>query len=112
LIAKRIGDFKMSKTQKAPFAWMITKDHICEGEQDGLISPTNWCRVEIVSCPHQQKFKMYDDDGILYYDGIISYDDPELMNSEIDFSPLDDFGTPNAGCTSIRYLINGSWEIL
>jgi|TARA_R100001530_G_scaffold110783_3_gene78010 hypothetical protein len=38
---------------------------------------------------------MFDDDGVLYYAGLIwgDYDG---------FEPLDDFGMPNAGCTEIQ----------
>lgn len=28
------------------------------------------------------------------------------------FEPLDDFGTPNAGCTYIQYLQGGKWSTL
>jgi hypothetical protein len=46
-------------------------------------------------------FAMYDDDGELYYRGRIwTAAEP---GTEADFGPLDDFGTPNAGCTEIRY---------
>jgi hypothetical protein len=45
-----------------------------------------------------EKFKMFDDDGELYYSG---YAKPDA-----DFDPLDDFGTPNAGCTEIQYYNN------
>lgn len=51
-------------------------------------------------------FRMYDDDGILYYEG--------RMNQYCDgFEPLNDFGTPNAGCTMIKIRKkDGSWELL
>lgn len=48
-------------------------------------------------------FRMYDDDGELYYSGRIA---GEYEGDE----PLVDFGTPNAGATEIRYLTNGQWE--
>jgi len=40
------------------------------------------------------------DDGELYYEGT-------LFGRYGGFEPLDDFGTPNAGCTMIK--INGKW---
>jgi hypothetical protein len=43
-------------------------------------------------------FRLYDDEGNLYYEGRSSDAD-----SEDAFNPLDDFGTPNAGCTEIGY---------
>lgn len=50
-------------------------------------------------------FKMFDDDGEWYFDGIIAgiYDGLE---------PLDDFGMPYAGATEIRFRKNGSWEAI
>lgn len=54
-------------------------------------------------------FRMYDDDDVLYYTGrFLGYPDTELA-----FSPLDDFGTPNAGCTRIDYMTApGQFETL
>lgn len=54
-------------------------------------------------------FRMYDDDGNLYYEGVSDDDD-----SSDAFDPLDDYGTPNAGCTTIKYRssITGQWETL
>ena len=46
-----------------------------------------------------RKFKVYDDDGELYYTGLYIGPDDEEM-----FGPLEDFGTPNAGAAEIRYL--------
>jgi hypothetical protein len=47
-------------------------------------------------------FRMYDDDQELYYVG---------RSDEESFDPLDHFGMPNAGCTSIHYLdkSTGHW---
>lgn len=42
----------------------------------------------------KERFKMYDDDGELYYEG---------RCSSKSFEPLDCFGMPNAGATEIRY---------
>lgn len=52
-----------------------------------------------------EKFKMYDDDGELYYEGRIVGEDYHQLE------PLDDFGMGNAGCTDIRYKNEkGIWE--
>ncbi|HZZ17155.1 MAG TPA: hypothetical protein VFE08_14470 [Candidatus Sulfotelmatobacter sp.] len=48
--------------------------------------------------PDVQFFRMYDDDGELYYTGVYLTTDDDSG-----FEPLDDFGTPNAGATEIRY---------
>lgn len=45
-------------------------------------------------------FKLYDDDGILYYTG-------EIFGEYDGFEPLDDFGAPCDGCTGIK--IDGEW---
>jgi len=49
------------------------------------------------------KFKMYDDDGELYYSG--------RMN-RYDFDPLDDYGMPNAGATALHYFQDGKWHVM
>ena len=49
-------------------------------------------------------FRMFDDDNCLYYEG---------WSSKENFWPLDDYGAPNAGCTSISYLgPDKKWAIL
>ena len=48
---------------------------------------------------------MKDDDGNLYYEGLI-------FGDYMGFEPLDEFGMPNAGCTIIEYNIKGKWERL
>lgn len=50
-------------------------------------------------------FRLLDDDGTVYYWGRCLAED---------FSPLDDYGTPNAGATTIQYRneATGAWETL
>lgn len=59
------------------------------------------------------RFRLYDDDDFLYYEGriAISPDAPldDYGATEL-FSPLDCFGESYAGCTSIKFLKNGKWE--
>ncbi len=61
-----------------------------------------------------EAFKMYDDDGEHYYSG-------RIVGDYDGFEPLDDYGTPNAGATEIRYRARsrgpgstggGAWETL
>lgn len=55
-----------------------------------------------------QRFKMFDDDGNLYYEG--RYIGPD---DETAFGPLTDLGTPDAGATRIDYQgRNGRWATL
>jgi hypothetical protein len=96
---------------KARYYWIIEKDHTADstapkatnanavgltGPKDPVDAPpANW------AC---HPFKMYDDDGELYYEGKL-YFDPEYedVEPEVWFFPKDDFGEPNAGCTEIHY---------
>ena len=48
----------------------------------------------------KERFRLLDDDGEIYYEGFLIGDE---------FAPLDDFGEPNAGCTSIQVQENGAW---
>lgn len=90
----------------AKYGWIIDKDIISFGDHTGTTGPRN------ISPEHQEmlkngggkKFKMYDDDGELYYEG-------RIVGEYSEFEPLDDFGMPNAGCTDIQYKNEkGEWE--
>jgi hypothetical protein len=78
--------------------WMITKDLIDDGANEGRKSagfkPGK---------PMTVKFRMYDDDMELYFTGIME---------EEDFHPLDDFGMPGYGCTTLETNIGLGWDIL
>ncbi len=47
-------------------------------------------------------FRLYDGDGILYFEG---------HSNSWSFEPLDEYGTA-FGCTEIRYMRDGVWEQL
>ena len=88
------------------YFWTIDKDHI-ESNADGLSygSGDRPERSPATTTPGKQ-FRMFDDDGELYYSGTIwgDYDG---------FEPLDDFGMPSAGCTGIKYRNDkGEWKWL
>lgn len=90
-------------------SWEITRDHLFRpgdkvlGMRDeyGVMGP----REGNHSLPRPHRFRMYDDDGELYYEGLAA---------RVSFAPLDDFGTPNAGCTRIDYFNpeTQTWETL
>ena len=88
-------------------AWHITKDWADDGDAIGQwnarLRPEN-DNIEYCKKLCTEKFRMYDDDGELYYEG--------YSNDSSSFQPLDDFGMPNAGCTEIKYYENGKWETL
>lgn len=77
-------------------SWIITYDHgICNDCKNATQEQVD----QLFSDGFTASFKMYDDDGELYYSG---YSKPL---TEVDgFEPLDDFGMPNAGCTDIKYM--------
>jgi hypothetical protein len=52
---------------------------------------------------HKYPFRLFDDDGELYYEGLSVENDS--------FEPLDE-EQPNSGVTEIHYLNNGNWEQL
>ena len=85
--------------------WIIDKDYT-ENEHHPVtveIMGPRGCNP-FTECPFE--FCMYDDDGLLYYSG--------KSSEYATFDPLDDYGAPNAGCTSIEWLNpkTGEWEIL
>ncbi len=76
----------------------------------GIVGPSGatMTHEEIKTHPRRLTFRMLDDDKEVYYCGYAvaedALDDP--------FSPLDDFGMPNAGCTELQYLEDGAWKTL
>lgn len=102
--------------------WIIIKDLIDGGDSLGTsvgIEPkpsktfrnldADSLKAEVdrlVAAGVRHKFRLYDDDGELYYEGLSS--DAE---TEAAFDPLD-WAMGHSGCTRIDYLINGKWEIL
>ena len=83
--------------------WIIDKETVTEGTD--LPTRVGWTSPAFD--PSRElpfKFRMKDGDGEVYYEG---------RSDEEDFDPLDDLGTPDAGCTSIEYLQpNGEWQEL
>jgi len=90
--------------------WIIDVDHIA----DPRAMPRSNQNAVGVRGPHNYsgdgkelrcEFQMFDDDGVLYYSG---------RSANVGFEPLDDFGTPNAGATSIKFLNcdTEEWEVL
>lgn len=57
--------------------------------------------------PH--KFRLSDDDGEVYYEGFSSGNDDQAA-----FAPLDDYGMPSDGCTTIEYydIATNTWSVL
>ena len=92
------------------YAWVITVDHF-KPEQDGgkslvgLSGPRSATLTtdQIKSHPQGKKFRIKDDDGELYYEGVfVDLTSDQRLDG---FQPLDDYGTPGLGATVIEY-----WE--
>lgn len=90
------------------YHWMITRDLIDNGHSKGVIGPSGGhLNAEEITATGRP-FRMLDDDGEVYYHGLYVGPDDETL-----FAPLDDYGTPNSGCTSIQYRnASGAWETL
>ena len=84
-------------------AWIITKDKLAD---EGMKSRVGTCSHNYQNtCAEWKPFRMLDDDGEVYYEG--------LATPDTDFEPLDDFGMPDSGCTEIQYKNkDGEWETL
>jgi hypothetical protein len=74
------------------YRWKITKDHL-DGSDAGVQGPRG---LDPKTTANRAHFVMKDDDGVAYYEG-------DIYGDFDGFEPLDDFGMPNAGCTSIWY---------
>ena len=96
--------------------WTIITDLIAEpnarpgtnSNAVGVLGPygANLSTEEILQHSNALDFRMKDDDGEIYYYGVMTCENKGDMDF---FAPLDQFGMPNAGCTSIEVLENGKW---
>lgn len=107
------------------YAWTIDRDHLAEdARHDGVASsdiddasgtfgPSDAPQWQIdalngvvQSAPAQGgqifTFRLYDDDGELYYTGRMITDEGDTEDAC--YAPLGDFGAPYAGCTLVRYV--------
>lgn len=92
------------------YGWIITQDHIASNANEsdvGTIGPRNVSdeMMDRLKNGEGKRFRLYDDDRELYYEG--------RYIGEIgwDGDPLTDFGMPNAGCTYMMEYQDGKWEI-
>lgn len=98
------------------YAWAITIDKIFDPKFDKRSAAGYMCgprdakldHAEIIKHPKGQRFRMKDDDGTVYYHGVMV----DISGHASGFEPLDDYGTPNAGCTTIEYFEKGNWHML
>jgi len=93
------------------YGWIIDKDHFFNPEFDSKSAVGVMGHRGIDSIIESElkdgrggKFRMLDDDGDVVYEGRIM--GPDFSG----FEPLDDYGTPNFGCTTIEYCdAAGKW---
>lgn len=105
------------------YAWIIDKDHLAEEErkatghaEDDAKNRTGprdaplWMLDILTGFARPSPlparvfvFTMYDDDKVPYYAGRMITDDGGTVPEEACYGPLGDFGSPNAGCTEIKY---------
>ena len=91
---------------QARYRWKITKDHLEADDENSAIGKEGPHNLNPDIQESATEFRMYDDDGTLYYQGMI-------FGDFTGFEPLDDFGMPNAGCTEIKQKsATGHWIIL
>lgn len=99
------------------YGWIITVDHLSDSLGDlpsevGTIGPRD-IPAEIeeqLAAGKGHTFRMYDDDGELYYTGkaiLPSGDDSD--NEDWLVAPLRDFGSPNAGAVLIKWHGKPDW---
>jgi hypothetical protein len=86
------------------YAWKITRDHLYDDETD-LPSREGWGRnLSTLKTAKTNAFRIYDDDGILYYSGIlIDDDDCESQTDALEWACWD------AGATTIKVRRGNRW---
>jgi hypothetical protein len=86
------------------YRWKIDRDYIEDGAARGVEGPGGLDAS--IDLSTGVRFRMLDGDGEVYYGGVIAGD-------YCGFEPLDDYGMPNAGATSIEYRDDaGQWKEL
>lgn len=112
-------------TIPSPYAWYIDRDHLFNPSWEGVINeagtvgPHNAAggnnqrgnKRDLEShYAHHHQFRMFDDDGELYYTGTLFWQDGDEPDEFYLVAPLADFGTPNAGAVLIKYTGKPGWD--
>ena len=101
------------------YGWVIDRDHLAEQYPDGsnevgLIGPRDAKgsdKAELTAAyAHKHQFRMYDDDGELYYTGTLFWDGEDFPDEEQAYGPLGDYGMPGAGAVLIKYTGRPAWD--
>lgn len=97
------------------YAWIITADRLSvpgdEYDATGTVGPRNISpeQESRLRAGKGREFRLFDDDRILLYEGRIIGEEHKRTTG---FEPLDDFGEPMAGATTIKYRNGHKWEVL
>lgn len=90
-------------------SWIITRDNTePEGSPESYLNKTFWTMDAHQNVNKTEKFRLYDDDNHLYYEGF-AY----IAEEETGFEPLD-WANHDTGCTSIQYWNekHRCWDVL
>lgn len=96
---------------KSTYAWIVTRSH-WEAEDMDEVGPRNASAalVQALRAGKGRAFRMYDDDGELYYSGRAITSDGEYDWDNEMGNPLYDYGAPAAGATRYVERIGSKWE--
>jgi hypothetical protein len=79
--------------------WMLTRDFVSTDDPEGRrvsVCSLNFSESHVHHLTH--RFRLLDDDGLIYGEGVANSCDDEKA-----FGPLDDFGEGAWGCAAIEY---------
>ena len=98
-LARIGGGYLLTEGNPSPYGWLITKQFIDDPKSVGKAGPRNITKEQLAMLKrkHGDKWRMYDDDNIPYFEGWI-------IGDFDGFEPLDEFGEAYAGATKIKYL--------
>ncbi len=85
--------------------WVLTKNRLTGNKQwqHGNCQPSD--------IPDPVAFRLLDDDGVVYFTGLLEQKAFENAPDYEAFEPLDTYGTAY-GCTELQYKQNGHWQTL
>lgn len=98
------------------YAWIVDKDHLADEGEVGDVGTTGprSAPAELLAkleAGEGNVFKIYDDDGELYYTGrmVCILEEDGYPSNEATAGPLDDWGV-GAGATEVRYPGKPKWN--
>lgn len=92
--------------------WQVTKERTHESNYKKAVTvdvkSSDYNEAAMQTLTRIYAFRMLTDDGEIIYEGRSTDCDSEKA-----FAPLDDYGSPNFGCTTIQYYSTAKgWETL